>query len=412
MVTRLPINGQSQERQPFIPASDRIYGAIGNLVIALTLVGYPLSASLSQFLDQADSNFNIFFRVIHLIISLYFILMTWNRKNFTLDILISVFFLLYIIRLWWDLNYSFLPDIAKDFQFFIAVTLVPVIAMAGSRKWFNERLCTLFIAAIGGVGGLFIAYNLSVGSALATAPELSQRASLELLNPISIGYHGLFITSAATILLARYRTVVTMTFAIPVAVLGIYLLIEAGSRGPFVALLTGLIITGFANNRVNVAYAVGTVVALAIISASGVPDLILGRFLESGQDASSLERIYTLELSIQQVLENPLAGSAYIEPITGRYPHNLVVEGGLAIGIAGMVFIGWMQISLLLNAWRAARTGQWFVPFVAGAMLANAWISGSLWGSALFFMMLWILHAMPKQETAKVSPVASGRIYQ
>lgn len=372
-------------------ASEMLYVTLGNLVVALMLVGYPLSASMSQFLGQVSSDFNITFRIIHIILSFALLGMSLARKNLSLDILVVLFFAIYLVRLWSDLTYSFLPDIERDFQFFLATTLVPVIAMAGSRHWFNERLCVLLTASIGGLAGLFIAYNLSVGSVLAFAPDPNQRASLELLNPISIGYHGLFIASAALILLARYRTLTTAIFAIPTTILGIYLLVVAGSRGPFVALLAGLVITGLASKRANAAYVVAAIILAAALAYFGVPEVIVNRFLETGQDASSLERFYTLELSIEQALQNPLLGYAYIEPVTGRYPHNLVIEAGMALGIGGVVLMLWMQLALLFNAWLGARKGQWYIPFVAGAMFANAWISGSLWGSGLFFATLWLV---------------------
>lgn len=367
------------------------YRVLGNLVIALMLVGYPLSASMSQFLGQVSSDFNIGFRIIHIILSLALLGISISRKNFVLDTLVVLFFAIYLIRLWWDLTYSFLPDIERDFQFFIATTFIPVIAIAGSRNWFSERLCVYLTASIGGIAGLFIAYNLSLGPVLALAPDPNQRASLELLNPISIGYHGLFIASAALILLARYRTLPISVFAIPTVILGIYLLVVSGSRGPFVALLAGLVITGLASKRANAAYAVAAIISAAALAYFGVPEVILNRFLETGQDASSLERFYTLELSIDQAWQNPLLGYAYIEPVTGRYPHNLLIEAGMALGLGGVAMMLWMQLSLLLNAWRGARKGQWFVPFIAGAMFANAWISGSLWGSGLFFAVLWLV---------------------
>jgi O-antigen ligase len=325
--------------------------------------------------------------------------MSLTRKDFLLDKLVLLFFAIYTIRLWWDLSYSALPDIARDFQFFIAVTLVPVIAMSGCIRWYNERLCLYYTAVIGGLASIFITYNLRSGTILALQPEINQRASLELLNPISMGYHGLLTALAATILLLRYRTLKTTILAIPIGILGLYLLIASASRGPFVALLAGVIIIGLTSKRANGAYAVAAAIIVALVSIVGLPEVISNRFVEVGVDESSLQRIYTLELAIDHALQNPLLGYAYIEPITARYPHNLIAEAAMALGLIGAVMVGWMQISLLYNAWRAARDNQWFIPFIAGAMFANAWISGSLWGSALFFATLWLVRDQKRMSS-------------
>ena len=386
-------------KHPSASAPDLIYVNLGNLVFALTLVGYPLSASITQILGGGSSEINVAFRAVHILLSLSLFVLSLARKNFVLDKLVILFFAIYTIRLSWDLSYSFLPDIARDFQFFIAVTLVPVLAMAGSTQWYSERLCIYYTAFIGGLAGILIAFNLARGPIVALAPEINQRATLELLNPISIGYHGLFMALAAAILLLRYRTLKATIIAIPIGILGIYLLIASASRGPFVALLAGLVVIGLASKRANGAYAVAAAIIIALVSIFGLPEVLSNRFIEVGQDQSSLERIYTLELAIDHALQNPLFGYAYIEPITARYPHNLIVEAGMALGLIGVVMVGWMQISLLLNAWSAARDNQWFIPFIAGAMFANAWISGSLWGAALFFATLWLVRDQKRMST-------------
>ena len=54
-------------------------------------------------------------------------------------------------------------------------------------------------------------------------------------------------------------------------------------------------------------------------------------FQDAGQDRSSYERLDVMRLSIDEAIANPLLGYAYIEPVTGIYPHNLLVESALAL---------------------------------------------------------------------------------
>lgn len=380
-----------------LPKLDPLYIATGNFVLALTLVGYPLSASLSEFIDVENININIVFRLIHVALSILLISMTSLRKNFTIDNILLLFFVIYTIRMLWDISYSLSPNIEKDFQFFIVSTLIPVIAMSGSRKWYNERACIKYTIFIGALAGILILINVGFSGPQAGVVDLNQRASLERLNPISMAYHGLFIALAAVIFLSKYAELRTTIFVMPVALLGVYLLVISGSRGPFVALLAGLIITGLSTKSVNVTYGIAIVISVALIAYFGLPELISSRFSGSGQDESSLQRIDTLQLSIEQTLRHPFLGYAYIEPITDRYPHNLIAEAGMALGLAGVILLSWMQISMISNALIAGRNGQWFLSFLAGAMLANAWISGSLWGSVMFFVAFWLVkqHGQP-----------------
>ena len=114
-------------------------------------------------------------------------------------------------------------------------------------------------------------------------------------------------------------------------------------------------------------------------------------FQDAGQDAPSLERLDVMWLSIDQAIAYPLLGYAYIEPATGNYPHNLLVESALARGIGGFVLMLCMQLSLFWNSLKITSRGAWLLPFLAAAMFANAWKSGALWGSGLFFMLVWLV---------------------
>jgi O-antigen ligase len=171
-------------------------------------------------------------------------------------------------------------------------------------------------------------------------------------------------------------------------------------------------LTGAANRRANAAYAFTGLVVAAAVAYVGLPEGVVARFRDIG-DTSTQQRIEAVWLSFDLMLENPLVGFGYIEPITGLYPHNLLIEAGLALGLVGAAMMAWMQISLLVNAWRHAQHGDWAIPFLAAAMLANAWISGAIWGSALFFMLLWLLRETPvMRQVDERRPAAAKLVRQ
>lgn len=372
--------------------ADRRFGLFGNLVLALAVVGYPLSAAISQIVETDTSEINIAFRVISLMLAVLLGLWSIGRGQYRLDVLVMVFLMIYTIRMVWDFAYSGLPHIQDDFQFYVATTLAPTLALGAGSVWYDEKTCARWIAVIGGFAGLLIAYTLIYQPDIALLEQLNDRASFKFLNAISISYHGFYIAAAALILSANRSERRTILIWGAIAALGGYLMVAGGSRGPFVALVLAVGITALANTRTVGAYAVLGIVIAVLLVAIGAPELIVQRFMSVGEDTSSLERFYAMQLSIEAAIEHPVLGYAYIEPITGFYPHNLLIEAAMALGLIGAALMLLMQVALVAAAWRLARRGEWLLPLLAMAAFANAWISGSLWGSGLFFAILWIAH--------------------
>lgn len=368
-----------------------MYPKLGNAIVALALVGYPLIASISQFTGYGSSELNIAYRMF--VVLLCTIMIAWSimRGNYRIDGLVAVFFACYSIRLLADWSYGIFPDLEDHITFFVAAVFIPTLAMGGARSWFDEQLLAKMALVIGLVASALIAYLLLTG-AIGASADIGQegRAQLDFLNPISIGYHGLFTAAAAVVVLVRFRTSAWFVPCVAAIILGAYLLIASGSRGPFVALLVGLVITGSANRHANATYVGAAMIVAGAVAYFGLPEGVLNRFRDISSDLSALERLYAIQLSLDAMIDHPLVGYAYIEPVTGIYPHNLLLEAGLAMGLVGLVIMGWMQGSLLWNAWRQANNKQWMLPFLSSVIFTNAWISGSLWGSTLFFVLVWL----------------------
>lgn len=373
----------------------RTYRLLGNLLLALQLVGFPLVASLAELVGFQSGELSNTFRALVIALSGTMLIWSLSRGRYRIDFLIALFFSLYSIRLLYDFGYTIFPDIDIALPFFMAVVLIPTLALGGVRDWYDEATFLRLSLVIGVLGGLLVALVLATTVTIVILPQdYVDRAKLEFLNPISIGYHGLFVAMAGVILLAKHPQKLWLLPSIAGIALGGYLLVVSGSRGPFVALLLGLVLTGAANRRANAAYVVAGLVVAGVVAYVGLPEGVVTRFRDIG-DTSTLQRVEAIQFSFDAMIDNPIFGYAYIEPITGIYPHNLLVEAGLALGLIGAALMGWMQLSLLTNAWRHAQQGEWAAPFLAAAMFANAWISGAIWGSALFFMLLWTLRETP-----------------
>lgn len=381
--------------------SDRRFAFFGNLMLAILVIGYPLSAVVSQMMGAQSGMINIGFRAAILALSFALGIWTISRGQYRLDALIVIFLTVYTFRLVVDLNYSGLPNIQDDFLFFAATVLGPVLALGGGHVWYNERMLAKLVGSIGGFAGVLIVYSLTFQPDQMLSEAQGGRAGFEFLNPISISYHGLFIAAAALILIFTTRGWRDKLIWVAVVIMGAYLLIAGGSRGPLVALVIAAGLTGLANSRAASSYVALLVVLVPLLLVLGAPQLIVERFLSAGNDASSLERFQSVRLALELALDNPLLGYAYIEPNTGSYPHNLLVESAMALGVFGLVLMLALQVALLRAAWRLSKGGEWLLAFLAMTAFANAWISGSIWGSSLFFAVLWVANGRLKASSGQ-----------
>jgi O-antigen ligase len=374
----------------------RGFRLLGNAVLALALVGFPVAAATSQLAGFASSDLNVAYRALMIFLSIVLFVWSIARRGYRMDPLVGFFFVVYSLRLLADFQYSSLPNIGEDAIFFLATVVIPTLSIGSAREWFNEKTFLMLTLMIGAVGASLIAVVLATGGATSAITNYGDtRATIEFLNPISIGYQGLFASIAGFLILARYRSQVLILPCLFAIALGGYLLVSSGSRGPFVALVVALAVTGAASRGARAAYVVAGSFVGAAIAYFGLPDAILNRFRDIGSDASALDRIYAMELSFEAMLDHPLLGYAYIEPVTGLYPHNLLIEAGLALGLLGLFLMLWLQASLVWNAWCHAQRREWALPLLAVIAFTNSWISGALWGSTMFFMMAWILRTRP-----------------
>ena len=90
-------------------------------------------------------------------------------------------------------------------------------------------------------------------------------------------------------------------------------------------------------------------------------------------------------------MQNPLLGFAYVDPLTQSYPHNLLLESFLALGVFGLALMAALQFRLLTLAYQVGQRGNILIALIGAATFVNAWVSGSLWGSGVFFSCITLL---------------------
>jgi O-antigen ligase len=380
------------------------------LLITLVFVGYPIAGSIAQILNLESTVTSYPFRGLVLVLSAGLTFAILSRQKYEIEVLVGIFFVAYAIRMIVDLEVGGYPEIETDIVYFLATVMAPTIAM-GAGQYYNERLTALLLTIIGAFACLLILYGLQTSNINSDEISFTTRAAFEALNPITIAYTGLYTAIGAYVvfLVSSLRTRIVV--AIPAILLGLTVLVVGGSRGPLVA--AGLFLAVYAFTRTTGIFALIFAVfgAFMLFNIVGQDLAIVQRFTDLSQDESVWTRIYVQELSIDAALANPLFGSSYVEPITLAYPHNLLIESGMALGLFGFVLMAAIQIRLALDAYALLRAGQIIIPFIAIAAITNAYISGSLYGSANIYVAAVLariaFRTIRKQQIANSSQALS-----
>lgn len=103
------------------------------------------------------------------------------------------------------------------------------------------------------------------------------------------------------------------------------------------------------------------------------------------EDLSTLERIVMIRDTFMQIAGSPIFGSAFIELNSGIYPHNVLLEAGLALGIPLAFVLATLLIMGAMRAWRTLQgsddlLGLLFLQVLIAGMLSDAlFAAAGLW---------------------------------
>jgi O-antigen ligase len=217
-----------------------------------------------------------------------------------------------------------------------ALLLRPGIAQIGDDDLRKAAiaLSTVFLV------GIALNWNL-----LVSASEVYQ-ASLDKLNPISL---GAIATSLALVLLLLPTTHIrqaVLRYGSILILLGIAAFSQA--RGPMISTAGALIAIGALSPKSyrHILVRVGVVVAavlllLPLFTKFNLMDFALERFFKDPSQFSNLEndsiwiRQRSWHAAWDQFIESPIIGNKVFEPTRDQYPHNLILESLISVGILG-----------------------------------------------------------------------------
>jgi hypothetical protein len=390
----------------------------GLVLRAMVLLGYPMIALLATLLGLGaeTGKLTILYRVVVLGLALYVIVANMRYPlGGRLNGLLVTFFLLYIARLlydWWIVD---LAGASNALLFFFMLVVAPSLAcmLAGTHAASDDQFAKLLLV----LGSVFCIGTLAAQfTGLAYNPwadhgRETNRLAFEALNSISLGHAGAitFITSFYLFVEGRlsfyWRLALWTGFTV-----GGSVLVVANSRGPIIALAIAL--AGFFALRLRRLSYVMPILILAPLIISSDNELIsniFDRFVEQDPfqvNLSNLDRLHSQDAAIASFFKYPIFGEHYLDPAlgAGAYPHNIVIETAMALGLVGLSVLGamlayaWTQILQFYNRSHPLLVMLFVQQFVAMQL------SGALYGADAFFMLLGL--ALTARNVASQSAVA------
>lgn len=365
-------------------------------LLVLVIAGYPLLGTLIAFTSLSSLVASVPVRAAVLGLSLSILwrtrTSTWQRP---FNAILVAFFVLYFCRVVWDLYIGAVPVAGTFLLSFVFFSVPPALALMHCREFDEDKfLRILFPTCIITCSvALLAAYtNLSVGRSWTADNE--GRLFLDTVNPITFGEIGVTTVLAAFAWGSARHRVGDFMLIIVAMVLGALTILLSASRGPFVSLVICLAVLGFRNRRFLwlVPVLAGATLLLVISDLGDSPVLLVARLASTVQEHSEVRMLVQAD-AVGQFLDHPLLGSSIVEQGSGDYPHNLIIEAGMATGLVGLV----MYIPVLAGAaWMAVarlKSGQILVPLLAIQYMVAGQFSGSLSASVSIWVLIALLGA-------------------
>jgi len=375
--------------------------------IPLVIIGYPLAGASAIFVPYMEPTTVTYgYRgIVAALSALAVVGALLRREAPVFPVALLLFLMAYLVRLYVDAYIAgvYRADVAM--LFYGGGVLPPVVAIffAGRAVRADHLIRTTFVAALAASALLFLIGFLGLQSEIISSMEQTGgRLNLDTVNSITIGHVGATLLIVCVAAWYHPGRPLPRVLIVGAAVIAVATMFQAGSRGPFVALGFCLVVYALVARRWGVVLAGLVAVIVVALRSSTDQILIFDRFTTAGFDASSSARILTQDYAIQDFLDHPFVGHAYLELATLDYPHNLVIDTAMSLGLVGLVLLAIITLQAAREVVARLRTGQFLVALLGLQFFMAAQFSGSIWGHSNLFTVtaLLLVWARERREAA------------
>ncbi|GJQ03944.1 O-antigen ligase family protein [Capnocytophaga canimorsus] len=405
------------------------YRGIGNItewLFVLLCFCYPISAVLSLFLSIDSTLFNTGYRALALLFSVFVLLkLPYVKKENNIAIhLLFIFFLFYLFRIFYDIGFKGM-EVAyfRLFSFYIGNIVLPIFTLVKAFKFIDiQRLLrrifkTLIIANILILFAFFYQQNFSFSpEVLLGRAEVKIGEKDSLVNSITYSlYGGYLFLLCFSLLVFQIKNIsknkIRLFFFL---FLGIINLLLGSSRGPllstFLAIVVFLLQYFLYVKKKNI-FKLGLIVVLVSIVISysftylnennfqlGIIERML-KFSDDMHYGEKEGRISLYGKAFDFFEESPILGKQFMFD-NGAYPHNMVLEVLMALGLIGFLLYLSVILFYLKRIFDIYRIGKFYVPIVFISVLSfgltmttgNIYENVEFWNIMAFVLLVPLKH--------------------
>lgn len=392
----------------------RLAGQTSTNLLLLSVLGYPVIGVVTSYYTVESSDFAIYFRasvVLYAAFAITLGLTTLPKRTLSFfPPAVTTFVILYSVRIIADAMSGQFPGIGTDSLYFYGTCVIPPMAMCVLVRYRDAKRDAPLFLILGGVICAAILFMSLTGITGIYDPrnEIQGRLTLGRLNPISIGHVGATtVIAAIALFFERGHTLRLRWLALPIAGLALSCMVLAASRGPVVSLVGAIMALLVFLRRWGLLAMLAVVALIAAINTSNFQGELLQRLLAIGVDGSSMARLDIQSLALDQFLAHPITGSAYVELITGFYPHNIILDAAMSLGVVGLALMLYILTTAVVATARHMRSGEMMLPLLTVQYLLAVQFSGAIVNSAEFWAAFALILAQWRTRQ-KAPPPAAG----
>lgn len=363
-------------------------------LLGLVIFGYPITSLLTAFGQLNTETFTYAGRIIVFGVGLAAFFMPGARVRKGIIFLLIFFFSAYITRLIYDAVFANILGAWDALLIFIVMTVIPALGLWSLVPTIinvgnvHKGLIIFGLVFL----SIYYAAYLSGRFEISFIDEDVGRLNFSRLGPIALGHAGVSCILIGVCSL-KIRETIWKVSSLLLIFSSIPIVLSVGSRGPVLALLLCSFV--FLRNfsvRNNIFFIITAFLIIFFTFQQSTSFLRVSNLLDVQQDLdlSALARLEYQWLAIQSFISSPLYGEFYIDPSLGegKYPHNIMIETGMALGLIGLIPFCLILVGLL----RITAISHSGVPIVFNVLglqyLVNSMLSANLWGGSDKFWLL------------------------
>lgn len=394
---------------------------LSTLLFVLIVVGYQLVTTLflpvTSVSDSSESQLvTVPYRALVLVLCIVLILINIRYSLGKLPLPIKFFWffwIILIIRIFYDTNIRtdvHIKDISQVWIYIFGIILPLIIVLPKIFVYIDFYKSLILIFVFASITLVITLFNSQL-EYVQDVSDIRYDANIAL-NTISYGHLGTTVAVLGIFIIRRYNLDYFLKILVIIlSVVGLYSILRAGSRGPFIAFFGVLFFWYISRmkNALKVLFFLIVCVFILSLFADYLFDMIgffsplmEERLKMSFYEGDTSERNPLYYAAIKLFMESPIIGKqfAIFEPVgffegyeSFAYAHNMILDAFMGLGIVGgfvLVYILYVSIKIIIFNISSGFENYW-ISLILLQSIISSMFSGAIYYDPLLSGLL-VLH--------------------